>query len=78
MWQWMKETHTHSLSSHQFLRVPVKDVVVGVAEFVEEVSEELSQEDVVRPVLKLQGPTEVEVSRKLTYRDTRQTAVGEF
>ena len=63
-----EETLTHA--PHQFLCVPVKDIVVGVAEFVEEVPEELSQERVVWPVLKLERPTEVEVSRKLTYRAT--------
>ena len=63
---WRDTTH----APHQFLCVPVKDIVVGVAEFVEEVPEELSQERVVWPVLKLERPTEVEVSRKLTYRHT--------
>ena len=49
--------------------VPVKDVVVGVAQLVEEAAEELPQVGVVRLVLKLERQTEVEVRRKLTCQD---------
>lgn len=51
-------THTHT---HKFKHVPVKDVVVGEALAVEEVTEELSQIRVVRFVIKPQRAAEVEV-----------------
>ena len=53
--------------THHFLYVPVKHIVIVVAQLVEEVSEELSQVGIVWPVRKLERLTEGEVRGKLTY-----------
>ena len=52
-------------STHKLEHVPVKDVVVGEALSVEQVSEQLSQVRVVRLVIEPQRATEVQVGGEL-------------
>ena len=63
-------THTEhrDLCAYHFLCVPVKHIVIVVAKFVEEVSEELPEVRVVWTIFKLQRPTEIEVRGKFTWR----------
>jgi len=52
--------------TYHFQHVPVEDVVVSEALFVEEVTKQLAQIRVVRLVIKTQRTTEVEVCCQLS------------
>ena len=57
-------------STHNFEHVPVKDVVVREALFVEEVAEQLTEVRVVGFVVETQRTTEVEVRCQLSWTPT--------
>lgn len=52
--------------THYSRCVPVKDIIIGVSQLVEQAAEQLSQVRVVWLVLKLEGPAEVQVCAKFT------------
>ena len=56
--------------------VPVKDIVVCVAELVEEAPEQLPEVGIVWLVFKLERATKVQIGHKFTYRGRRQGVTG--
>ena len=66
MWtQRYRSSTQSSRSTHNFEHVPVEDVVISEALFVEEVAEQLAKVWVVGLVVKTQRTTEVEICRQL-------------
>ena len=54
--------------TYKLEKIPVKDIIVGVALSVEECSEQLPEVRVVRLVVKPQGATEIQVCGKFSYK----------
>ena len=57
------------VQSHQSGSVPVKHIVIGISQLVEETTEQLSEVSIVRLVLKLERTTEIQIRGKLTCRE---------
>lgn len=58
-----------STSTHKLKHVPVKDIVVGEALSVEQISEELTKIRIVGLVIKAQRATEIQVGGKLSCKN---------